>query len=157
MQKLKELLRSAWRYIVYKPNGKSLNLWRITMTLAYIGLGVYAISQYFSDNRLQAERDNNPRYTVGTTTDYYTSKRRPFRSTNVNFIYSISGNKYSGLAVISWLGDRGSINKKGGRYFVKFASNNPSNAEILFDSPVPNYSTNIPDTGWVEIPKPFTN
>ena len=153
MQKIKELILSGWRYIVYKPNSKDLNRERITYAIFIFGCIVMVIYQNNDDNELRIERENNPRYTIGIVTDYYTSGIKVTRTT-IYYKYAVAGKTYINEAVVPLADNRPN---KGDMYVVQFALNNPKNAVFLFEDILPFPPNSIPENGWSEIPTMFSH
>ncbi|MBN8668560.1 MAG: hypothetical protein J0M30_13760 [Chitinophagales bacterium] len=98
--------------------------------------------------KLNSERERDHRYTIGVTG----VKHHNIRSSQptVNFYYEVLGKQYEGTESIGASYEK-DVTPNGGRFFVEFSTNNPSNGKLLFDHPVPDYIRSFPDSGWIDI------
>lgn len=86
----------------------------------------------------------NQRYTIG----YTVGKRAANKGMRIDYTFTVNGNTYKG----SKDPDRDGIIVDRGRYYLEFLPSDPSNNNILWDSPVPNDIDKAPLNGWSEIP-----
>lgn len=130
---------------IYKPNSNEIYWGKIIPSFAVI-FG-FSVVVHFTNIRVRnqkKERDAFKRYTIGTTiTDHNNIKGGMV----VDYEYFFDRSKYvKSISTSKWLIDR--PNTHGARYYVRFAYTDPSNAEMLFNRPVPDSIINSPDSGW---------
>jgi len=118
----------------------------IVVVLVVIAFAIY-INKHLNKNA--AERNANPRYTIGVTG----AKHHNFRSSKptVEYFYTVNITTYSGLEHIGAQFEK-SVVPDGGRYFVEFSSLNPKNSKLLLDYPVPDSIVSSTTKGWTFIP-----
>jgi len=134
--------------LIYKPNTKEI-YWNKIFTIVSV-ITIFFVIVYFNNIRLaerKKQRENFGRYTIGVTTDTYHANGHLY----INYEYYFLGIKYEESKspqrrLISIL------NSHGGRYYVLLASNNPTNAVMLFEYPVPDSIGALPDSGWEYMP-----
>ena len=147
---IKSTLLKWWQFFIYKPDSKNI-YWEkiISSIVVLVGLVVLVFISVKNTNELDNKRKIHGRYTIGITTDYANNIRSSY--TNIYFNYSVKQSILKGCSdyPYDWHND---INKEGGRYYVQFASNNPSNSEMLFEYPVPDSIKFAPDSGWSYMP-----
>lgn len=142
------MIRRLWRKFIYKP-GTEILYWEkiISSAIVIIAFIVWAYFNQTKVNRLKNRRDDYAKYTIGITTGSFNNIKggRP-----VHYKYFVNNIEYSNSNDRSVLFDDVRVN--GGRYIVKFDSTNPSNVEMLFRCPVPEYIKEAPENGWKERP-----
>jgi hypothetical protein len=135
--------------LIYKPNTKEI-YWNKIVTIV-ASITVFFVFVHFDNIRiakLRKERESFRRYTIGVTTAEHNNVKG---SMVVEYDYYFAGSKYShSNTTKNWLFDK--PNTHGGRYYVVFASNHPTNVVMLFKYPVPEYIGEAPDSGWVNMP-----
>lgn len=108
---------------------------------------MYALFSRERLNRLKNERSQNARYTIGITIAKYKNIRLP--NPSVEFCYYVNFVKYVKTQSYPYEKD---IVSKGGRYYVEFSRNDPSNAKLLIDKEAPELSEAPPADGWSKLP-----
>jgi hypothetical protein len=146
---IKTTLLRWWHFFIYKSNSKDVYWGKIIPSM--VVLFGFAIFIFFNNKRvdkLTDERNQFERYTIGITTAGHNNIKG---SLVIDYRFRFLNSEYSNSnATKSWLIDKPIV--QGGRYYVQFAYNNPTNAEILFKYPVPDSIINAPDRGWVYMP-----
>lgn len=138
-----------WGLFIYKPHSSEIYWEKILSTLTIVVVLVFLIYISRSDEKkLASERRKYERFTIGITTDYHNNIRSSY--TDIDFKFFVGNKQYKGSGYVPWL--HNNVQKIDGRYYVKFASNNPMNAEILFKNPVPDSVLEAPDSGWAYMP-----
>jgi hypothetical protein len=134
---------------IYKPGSTDIYWEKIISSIVVIsGFVVFLVFNNKRLGRLKDERNRFRRYVIGVTTAEHNNIKGPMV---VEYEYSFAGVHYStATSTKDWLWNK--PNTHGGRYYVELAYNNPTNAEISFEYPVPDSVTNGPDSGWVTMP-----
>ena len=131
----------------YKPGTKEIDWGKVISTpIAIIGLAWFMIRAEKRQQKEAWELKNFPRYTIGVTIDTHRTRGTKY----VDYMYSANGLHYKRNERYPSYNDN--INVSGGRYFVKFSAKDASNAEMLFDHPVPYNIPAAPDSGWTSVP-----
>jgi len=135
---------------IYNPETKKMH-WENIIPPAVVLIALFS-TIYFDNIRLaklKKEREDFTRYAIGITTAEHNNVKG---SMVVDYDYFFAGSKYSSSNTTHyWFGPR-KPNTHGGRYYVVFAYNNPTNVRILFDYPVPEKAPPVPDSGWEYMP-----
>ena len=112
----------------------------IPFVLVYGGIIAVVIYTEIKQHQLRTY----PRYTIGTTTGAYwtlgSGKQVEYIYVTNNQIHKLSNEHEYDSKVI------------GGRYFVKYDTEDPSISKLLQDKPVPDSIKTAPPDGWKEIP-----
>lgn len=146
---IKATLLRWWHLFIYKPNTKEIYWGKIIPSIVVLlGFGIFIFLNNKRIDKLTDERNQSARYTIGITTAGHNNIKG---SLVIDYRFHFLGSDYTNSNTTkSWL-----INKpitQGGRYYIQFAYNNPSNAEMLFQYPVPDSIVNAPDSGWTHLP-----
>ena len=134
---------------VYKPNSRNIYWGKIIPSIVVI-IGFIAFIFYNNHrlDKLEEERNKFSRYTGGTTFGEHNNIKGGMV---VDYMFLFAGSKFTNTASTkNWLFNKPLTH--GGRYYVHFAYNNPTNAELLFQYLVPDSIINIPDSGWTYMP-----
>ena len=131
-----------------KPNTNDI-YWEkiISNFVVIVGLIIFATYNQIKINKKEALRNASPRYTIGNVTATNNNVRG---SRTVDYYYHVLGKMYENWNHHSTF--HFDINAYGGRYFVKFYSEDPSNAIMLFKCPVPENIKLAPWGGWDKLP-----
>lgn len=143
--KVENTLLSWWHFFIYRPGSKNI-YWEkiISSSIVIIGFVIWIFLSQKSLGKLKEERNAFGRYTIGITTGSHKNIRG---SRAIDYLFKVNGNEISDSYSWNW-----PAITKGGRYYIKFSSKDPSNSEILFDHPVPENIRNSPDSGWNYMP-----
>lgn len=140
---------TIWKKLVYKPGSSEVYWEKLISSGVVIGsLIVFSIVKDNSIDNSKKQLDRLHRFSIGITTNYHNNVRSSY--TNVDFEFKYLGATFKGTGHTPWLNN--TVQKIGGRYYVKFSPADPTNVEILFDKPVPESILNAPDTAWLKIP-----
>jgi hypothetical protein len=143
--KVKDALIGWWHFFIYKPGSKNI-YWEkiISSSVVISGFIIWIFFNQSNLDKLKRERDAFGRYTIGITSGSHKNIRG---SRSISYVFNVNGIEMSDSYTWNW-----PVITQGGRYYVKFASNNPKNSEILFNYPVPDSIENAPDSGWANMP-----
>lgn len=134
----------------YLPGTSELNKPKVVSTIVLsVALVLYGFWRTNRNHEQAKLRNENGRFTIGITL----SLHKNFRSPNpyVKFIFSANGRDWTDFQEIpNFL--HGKITDKGGRYFVHYYTEDPSNCQMLLEYPVPDSLQEAPDSGWVAFP-----
>ena len=99
-------------------------------------------------DRLKRERDARGAYVIGTAV----AEDNDLKGTLIlDYTYSFGGKQYSNsMTTDKWLNDKSAARLR--RFYVRVASADPANAELLLDRPVPEGVSASPDSGWKRLP-----
>jgi len=141
-------VRRIWHRFLYKPNTKTIHWDKVISTFVVLtGFIIFTTYNQKRINKKEALRNASPRYTIGNVTATNNNLRG---SRTVDYYYHVLGKGYEKWNHYSKLSF--DINAYGGRYFVKFYSEDPSNAIMLFKCPVPENIKLAPWGGWDKLP-----
>jgi len=96
-----------------------------------------------------ADRKANKRYAIGTTGKQYHNIKSS--QPTMKYYYQVGSQEDSGFESIPAQLEN-SVVANGGKYFVEFSSENPSNSKLLLDYPVPDTVKNTAVYGWTYMP-----
>lgn len=138
----------------YKDGTKEWHYGKIVSSIIFISVLVsIGLFNREKKKQLEHERSLSVRYTTGVTKNSYHNFRSSQPSVKYSFV--LFGKEYKGFEPIRKEFEH-SVNAKGGRYYVEFASENPANCKLLLERAVPDSVLYAPDSGWVNIP-PINN
>ena len=145
---MKNILLKWWYFFLYKPDSKDI-YWEkiISSTVVVIGFGIFVLFNNKRVDKLIIERNQYARFTIGFVLGTTITKSG---HDIVDYKYKYEGILYK--KDDSWIGSSFNLPNIGSRYYVQYASNNPSNAEMLFQYPIPDSLQEVPDSGWVNMP-----
>jgi hypothetical protein len=142
---IKNTLLSWWHFFIYKPDSKDIYWEKIISSLIVItGFFIWICFNQKDLKEFKEERDAFGRYTIGVTTGSHQNVRG---SRVIDYIFKANGLEISDSYSWNW-----PVTAKGGRYYIKYSSKNPSNSEILFDHPMPADIISSPDSSWNYMP-----
>ena len=143
------ILKKWIYFFIYKPNSK--NIYWEKIISSFVVLAAFFVFILYNNKRLarlQKERDDFGRFTIGVTTAEHNNVKG---SMVVDYDYFFAQSKLSASGSTQhWLFNKPKT--PGGRYYVQLDYTDPSNVEIFFDHPVPDSITDVPDSGWTYMP-----
>ena len=134
----------------YKPGTSEIHKEKLisacVITIALVGAVIYG---RIRNPRLEKERNENARYTIGITLKKYTTSKSP--NSSVKYKCWLDYQIIKDFEEIPYY-LKGKIVVPQGRYFVQYDSTNLYNRKLLLDCPVPDSITDVPDSGWLYMP-----
>lgn len=131
----------------YKDGTKELHWGKIVSSIVFVlillGIGLCNRSNRL---KLEAQRSNKDRYTIGVTGTLHHNVRSS--QPNIQYYYTVLGRKYSSSEDVDAQFEIAVV-ADGGHYFVEFATEDPGNSKLLLGQPVPSSITYSPDSGWI--------
>ena len=109
---------------------------RLYLALIFIS---FAIWRHYRINQ-------NIRYTIATTIRRITTPRN---NSQIQFSFLVNGKIFKGSGPDI---DKYKIKYPNGRYYLKFPLKSPESNQVLWDRPVPDSVTKVPDEGWEVLP-----
>ena len=143
--KLREFLEFGWM-----PHPLTQLYWKNAFWGFLITSGALALPffSYKKMDRLKREREARGAFVIGTAV----AEDNDLKGTLiVDYTYSFAGKQYSNsMPTDKWLNEKPAARPR--RFYVRVASSDPGNAELLLDQPVPEAVGECPDSGWMKLP-----
>ena len=139
----------------YKPGTTQIHKEKIISTIILLlGFIAFIVYRSFKNEKLQIDRKENARYTIGMTI----KQGKNFRLPNPFVVYSFNLGAQS-FEKTETIPDylQGKIVTSGGRYYVQLSSKNPNNCKLLLEYPVPDSIDIAPSEGWDYMPGYLNN
>lgn len=144
--KLREFFEFGWM-----PNPLNQLYWKnafwgFMITTAAVALPFYS---YKKMDRLKREREARGAFVIGTAV----AEDNDLKGTLiVDYTYTFGRRLYSNsMPTDQWLNERPATSRPR-RFYVRVATSDPGNAELLLDRPVPDGLSRCPDSGWNHLP-----